>query len=93
MSNAALCATSTVSLQKLLNRGNTVAMAGWPASIAGSMPWMRTDAGGSERLGSISWSKISPCSNLPLTMRMAPIEMISSPSVGLRPVVSVSNTV
>jgi hypothetical protein len=43
--------------------------------------------------GSTNWSKDSDLSSLPLTMRVAPIWMISSPSDGLRPVVSVSKTV
>ena len=93
MSKAALWATSTVSAAKAWKAGSTLAIVGCPTSISGVMPWILVDASGSSRSGSTSWSKDSERSSLPLTMRVAPIWMISSPSDGLRPVVSVSKTV
>ena len=51
------------------------------------------DAAGTLRCGSTSCSKLSCRRSLAATMRVAPIWMISSPALGSRPVVSVSNTV
>ena len=93
MSKAALCATSTVSCAKAWKAGSTLSMVGWPCTISGSMPWIGMPAAGMSRCGSTSCSKHSCRRSLPPTMRVAPIWMISSPSDGLRPVVSVSNTV
>ena len=93
MSNAALCATSTVSSQNWCNAGSTLSIVGCPASIASSMPVIAAALGDIARLGSTSCSKTSCSSRRPLTMRTAPIETISSPSDGDRPVVSVSKTV
>ena len=93
MSKAALCATSTVSRAKAWNTGRTSRIVGCPASASGRMPWIAADARSSGRRGSTSCSKHSWRNSRPLTMRSAPIWMISSPSDGFRPVVSVSNTV
>jgi hypothetical protein len=93
MSKAALCATSTVSCAKAWKAGSTWSMVGWPATMSGVMPWIGMPAAGMLRCGSTSCSKHSCRSSLPLTMRVAPIWMISSPSAGFSPVVSVSNTV
>ena len=101
MSKAALCATRTVSLAKAWKAGSTCSMVGWPCTISGWMPWMGMDAAGIDRPVSRTrmQSNVKSCSNdsclisLPLSTRVAPIWMISSPSDGLRPVVSVSNTV
>jgi hypothetical protein len=57
------------------------------------MPWIGMPAAGMSRCGSTSCSKHSCRRSLPATMRVAPIWMISSPWLGFRPVVSVSNTV
>ncbi|MDT4864548.1 hypothetical protein FQZ97_993120 [compost metagenome] len=93
MSKAALWATSTVSSAKRWNNGSTSPMLGCPASICGVRPCTCCDSRGMGRCGSISCSKHSCISSRPLTTRTAPIEMISSPSEGDSPVVSVSNTV
>ena len=93
MSKATLCPTSTVSLAKAWNAGSASAIVGWPRTISGRMPWIGIPASGMLRRGSTSWSKHSPRRSLPLTMRMAPIWMISSPPAGSSPVVSVSKTV
>ena len=93
MSKAALCATSTVSRANAWKAGSTSAMVGRPTSASGRMPWIAIDASGIERCGFTSCSKLSWRSSLPLTMRVAPIWMISSPDDGSSPVVSVSNTV
>ncbi len=93
MSNAALCATSTVSCAKAWKAGSTWSMVGWPTTISGWMPWIGIVTAGMARFGSTSCSKLSWRSSLLLTMRAAPIWMISSPCDGLSPVVSVSNTV
>jgi hypothetical protein len=68
-------------------------MVGWPATISSVMPWMGMPSGRSGRRGSIIWSMLSLLSRRPLTMRVAPIWMISSPAEGSSPVVSVSKTV
>ena len=93
MSNAALCATSTVSSQNCRNAGSTLSIVGWFSSIAVSMPVIRVASGDMLRRGSTSCSNTSCSSSRPLTMRTAPIDTISSPPDGERPVVSVSNTV
>ena len=93
MSNAALWATSTVSCANAWKAGKTRSMVGWPATMDGWMPWIGIDAAEIGRCGSTSCSKPSCRNNLPLTMRVAPIWMISSPADGSRPVVSVSKTV
>jgi hypothetical protein len=56
------------------------------------MLWYFTDSGGIGRLGLTSRLNVSPVRMRPFTIRTAPIEMISSPSDGRRPVVSVSKT-
>ena len=93
MSKAALCATSTVSLQNSWKAGSTSSMFGLPRSMSAR------DAVDLRRLGRQIALRIDQLlealllSSLPLTMRAAPIWMISSPPDGSRPVVSVSNTV
>ena len=57
------------------------------------LPWSGIDAGFSGHSASTSWLKISWRSSRLLTMRAAPIWMISSPFDGSSPVVSVSKTV
>ena len=93
MSKAALCPTSTVSSANRRNRGSTVSIVGCPASMSRVIPCTATDASGRLRCGSTRDSKVSPASRRPLRIRTAPSAMISSPSAGLSPVVSVSNTV
>jgi hypothetical protein len=68
-------------------------MFGWPRTMSSVMPWIGIDSGLSGHSGSTSWLKISWRSSRLLTMRAAPIWMISSPLDGSSPVVSVSNTV
>ena len=68
-------------------------MVGWPATISGRMPWIGIEASEIGRRGSTSCSKHSWRRSLPLTIRVAPIWMISSPADGSSPVVSQSNTV
>ncbi len=45
MSNAALCATSTVSSQKSWNAGSTRSIVGWFSSIRASIPVIRSASG------------------------------------------------
>ena len=93
MSNAALCPTSTVSSQKRWNNGSTWSITGCPSRASAPMPWMRADSRASARRGFTSCSNTSFFSSRPLTIRTAPMLMISSPADGSSPVVSVSNAV
>ena len=86
MSKAALCATSTVSCAKAWKAGSTCvdASAGRPPSRGGCRGSGSTPRG-IARCGSTSCSKHSCRRSLPLTMRVAPIWMISSPCRRVQP--------